>query len=106
MFKGSPLALHKFSSALSQYLVGMIPLRMQLWSAPLSMRAITFFREIIDYYFDHRIPFLNCHLRNCLKKLFLRNFTLRDAFYILKIVWNIGETWIPGWKVLYGVLDQ
>ena len=22
-------------------------------------------REIIEYYFDRRIPFLNCHMRNC-----------------------------------------
>ena len=49
-------------------------------------------REIIYYYFDHRTPFLNCHLRNYMKKLFLRNSILRDVFYIFKIVWNLGGT--------------
>ena len=50
-------------------------------------------REIIDYYFDNGLPFLNCHLRNCMKKLFLRNFILRDVFYMLKIVWNFRGAW-------------
>ena len=50
-------------------------------------------REIIEYYFDCGIPFLNCHMRNCTNKLFFRNCSLRDVFYIWKILRNMGATW-------------
>jgi len=50
-------------------------------------------REIIDYYFNQRIPFLKGNLRNGIKKLFFWDFVLWDVVNILKIVWNFGGTW-------------